>query len=407
MLGAPHDLGEPRVLRTAAILAVACLLVASSAASAAAAEVAYDIHVIVAVTGGGSFLGKEEQQALQLAEKTVNKAGGIHGKPLRFVFHDDQSNPQLAVQLATEVVALHPPVMMGSTLVATCNAIAPLVKNGPVTYCFSAGIHPPAGSFVFAAGNSTHDQAAALIRYFRLKGWTRLALITSTDATGQDADRGFDELLAQPGNSDIEVVEHPHFNPTDVSVSAQVERIKAAAPQAVIGWATGSPSATIFRGIAQAGIDVPMGTTGGNMTYAQMRQFAAFLPKALYLPASEWPVGPDGRGVLDPAVAAKQTEFYAAFADTGMKPDEGSILAWDPAAIIVDALRRLPETATAAELHGYLAHLERQAGAAGIYDFVKTPQRGLSLDNVIITRWDPAADRWNQVSQPGGLPLDP
>jgi branched-chain amino acid transport system substrate-binding protein len=213
--------------------------------------------------------------------------------------------------------------------------------------------------------------------------------------------------MAQPGNSDIRVVEHPHFNPTDVSVSAQIERIKTAAPQAIVGWATGSPSATIFRGVAQAGIDVPMGTTGGNMTYAQMRQFAAFLPKELYLPASEWPVGPDGKGSLDPAVAAKQKEFYAAFAEAGMKPDEGSILAWDPAGIIVDALRALPEGAGAAELHDRLLLLKGYAGIAGIYDFVKSPQRGLSLDNVIITRWNPAADRWDQVSKPTGIPLEP
>jgi len=394
-------------LKSIAILAVALLLAASPFHRSEAAESAYDIHVIVAITGGGSFLGKEEQQALVLAEKTVNRSGGIHGKPLRFVFHDDQSNPQLAVQLATEVVALHPAVIMGSTLVATCNAMAPLVKNGPVMYCFSAGIHPAPGSYVFTAGNSTHDQAAALIRYFRLKGWTHLALMTSTDATGQDADRGFDELMSQPGNSDIKVVEHPHFNPADVSVSAQIERIKAAGPQAIVGWATGSPSATIFRGVAQAGIDVPMGTTGGNMTYAQMRQFAAFLPKALYLPASEWPIGPEGRGGLDPAVAAKQKEFYAAFAEAGMKPDEGSILAWDPAGIVVDALRALPETATATELHDRLVQLKAYAGVAGIYDFVKSPQRGLSLDNVIITRWNPAGDRWDQVSKPTGIPLEP
>jgi branched-chain amino acid transport system substrate-binding protein len=395
------------VLRTVAIFAAACLLAVSPAGSSDAAQGAYDIHVIVAMTGGGSFLGKEEHQALLLAEKTVNQTGGIHGRKLHFVFHDDQSNPQLAVQLATEVVALHPAVMMGSTLVATCNAMAPLVKAGPVMYCFSAGIHPPPDSYVFTAGNSTRDQAAALIRYFRLKSWTRLALMTSTDATGQDADRGFEELMALPGNNDIDVVEHPHFNPADVSVSAQIERIKAAAPQAIVGWATGSPSATIFRGIAQAGIDVPMGTTGGNMTYAQMRQFAAFLPAALYLPASQWPVGPDGRGELDPAVAAKQKEFYAAFAEAGVKPDEGSILAWDPASIIVDALRALPENVTAAGLHDHLEHLEGQAGVAGVYDFVKSPQRGLSLDNVIITRWNPAADRWDQVSKPTGIPLEP
>lgn len=379
------------------------------ASPARAADETYDIQVVDDLTGGAAFLGKEEQQALQLFEKLVNRQGGIDGKQLRFVFHDDQSNPQLAVQLTNEVLALHPAVMMGSGFVATCNAMAPLVANGPVMYCFSPGVHPPAGSYVFVAGVSTVDQSAALVRYFRLKGWTRLALVTSTDATGQDADEGFAALLNQPENSGIKLVSHEHFNPTDVSISAQIENIKATDAQVLIGWATGSPSATIFRGAVQSGLTLPMGTTGGNMTYAQMQQFAAFLPKELYLPSPLWVVGsdPQPKVALDPAVAAKQKDFYASFASAGLKPDEGSILAWDPGTLVVDALKKLGSGVTAAQLKDYLGHLSGAPGINGTYDFVKYPQRGLSIDNTLVTRWDPAADRWDAVAKPTGIPLGP
>jgi branched-chain amino acid transport system substrate-binding protein len=374
--------------------------------TAYAADQTYDIQVIQSLTGGGSFLGKQEQQALQLQEKVVNQAGGIHGKKLHFVFHDDQSSPQLAVQLANDVIALNPPVLLGSTLVAACNAMSALMKNGPVMYCFSAGVHPPDGSYSFTAGASTHDQAAAMVRFFRSKGWTRLALITSSDATGQDADKGFDELLALPENKDITVVAHPHFNISDVSVSAQIETIKEANPQAVIGWSTGSPIATVFRGMIQAGLDVPVGTTGGNMTYAQMNQFAGFLPKELYLPSSLWSIGQDTALTLDEATAAKQKAFYAAYAEAGVKPDEGSVLGWDPGTIIIDALNKLPENVTAAQLHDYMIHLKGDAGINGIYDYEKSPQRGLSLENTIVTRWLPDQQRWQPVTKPTGIPLD-
>ena len=60
---------------------------------------AYDINVILPLTGGASFLGKSEQKALQLAEPIINKAGGIKGQPVHFEFYDDQSNPQTGVQL--------------------------------------------------------------------------------------------------------------------------------------------------------------------------------------------------------------------------------------------------------------------------------------------------------------------
>ena len=51
----------------------------------------YDINVILPLTGGASFLGKEEQKALQLAEPSINEAGGIQGQPVHFIFYDDQS----------------------------------------------------------------------------------------------------------------------------------------------------------------------------------------------------------------------------------------------------------------------------------------------------------------------------
>jgi branched-chain amino acid transport system substrate-binding protein len=365
----------------------------------------YDIPVIASLTGGGAFLGQEEQQAIQILEKLVNQTGGIHGRPVNFVFHDDQSSPQQSVQLANQVLAAKPIVVLGTTLVAGCNAMGPLMQNGPVMYCFSPGIHPPAGGYVFTGGVSTFDQAQALVNYFRGRGWTRLALMTSTDATGQDADKGFEQLLTRPENKGISIVAHPHFNPTDVSVSAQIEEIKAAKPQAFIGWATGAPSATIFRGAVQGGLTVPMGSTGGNMTYAQMHRFAAFLPRELYLPSSVWAVRGDPRVKLDPAVAQKQKEYFAAFAAAGAKPDEGSILGWDPATIVVDALRKLPPNATAAQLRDYLLKVKGIAGVNGVYNFDAAPQRGMTLNNIIVSVWDAKADTWKVMAAPTGVPL--
>ena len=104
----------------------------------------YDIHVILPLTGSGAFLGKGHRDSLDILAEIVNKSGGIKGRPLHFVYHDDQSSPQVAVQLANEVLADKPAVILGSSLVAMCAAIAPLMKNGPVDYCLSPAYHPQA-----------------------------------------------------------------------------------------------------------------------------------------------------------------------------------------------------------------------------------------------------------------------
>jgi|HubBroStandDraft_6_1064221.scaffolds.fasta_scaffold126511_2 branched-chain amino acid transport system substrate-binding protein len=388
-----------------AVISALLLVLPLALLGAPAPANAYDINVILPLTGGASFLGKEEQRALQLAEPSINKAGGIQGQPVHFIFYDDQSNPQTGVQLANRAVAGKPAVVLGSSLVAICNAMAPLMQNGPAMYCFSPGIHPPKGSYVFTSSVSTLDLADALVRYFRLKGWTRLAFMTSADATGQDAERGLNEVVGRPENKDITVVERAHFNTTDVSVAAQIEHIKEANPQALIAWSTGTPIATVFKGIVQAGLDVPVGTTNGNMTYAQMTQYASFLPKQLYIPAAGW-VQHEGLLTLDPAVEKAQQPFFEVFKAANAKPDIAATLAWDPTMIVIDALRHLGPDATAQQVRDYIANLKGFAGINGVYDFAKSPQRGLDVQSAIVTLWSPAHQTWELVSKPTGIPID-
>jgi branched-chain amino acid transport system substrate-binding protein len=377
-------------------------VVALPAAPAPAAE-SYVIPAVLPLSGGASFLGIGERKALELEEKAANASGGIKGRPLSFRFFDDQSSPQLGVQLSNEVIAKKPAVMIGSSLVAVCRAMAPLMQNGPVDYCLSPGIHPDKG-YVFTGGVSTTDLINGLIRYFRLKGWTKVALMVSTDATGQDAENGIRGVLGLPENKAMQLVDAEHFNTTDVSVAAQIENVKAAHPQAFIAWSTGTPIGTIFRDIKGAGLDIPIATTGGNMTYAQMKQYKDFLPRQLYIPSPQWAVR-DPK-LLQPSLVAAHEAFYRAFDAIGEKPDEAADLAWDPAQILIHTLRKLGPNATAAQAQDYITHLTNYPGLDGVFNFEKVPQRGVDVSSAIVTLWDTKAGTWQPVSKPTGIPLN-
>jgi branched-chain amino acid transport system substrate-binding protein len=397
-------MGRGSSVRWATAGALFLWAVASLVPERARAAEPYAVDVILPLTGGASFLGKAEHQALQLLEKWVNDNGGIKGRTLRLDFQDDQTSPQVAVQLANQVIAKHPAALIGSSLVAMCNAMAPLMQNGPVMYCMSPGIHPPKGSYVFTSSVSTYDLAIALIRYFRLRGWTKLAVMTSSDASGQDAERGILDAVALPENKSVQLVVRTHFNTTDVSVAAQIETVKAAQPQAFIAWSTGTPIATVFKGIIQAGLNVPVGTTDGNMTRAQMAQYAAFLPGQLYFPAGQW-VAHGSAARLDPAVKRAQDQFYDTYKSTGTPPDAAATHGWGPGNVVLGALRQLGPGVTAVQLRDYLSRLKGEPGINGLYDFEQVPQRGLSVNNAVVARWNPDKKDWETVSEPAGAPL--
>jgi branched-chain amino acid transport system substrate-binding protein len=363
----------------------------------------YTIPVVMSLTGSAAFLGKSEAQALQLVEQLVNKQGGIKGRPIHFAIEDDGSNPQNAVQLTNGVLAAKPPVMLGSTVVGTCSAMMAIVKTaGPVQYCFSPGIHPTSTSYTFSSSINTADLAIATLRYFHGKHWDKVAIITSTDASGQDAANAFTEALATRGLDGITFVAQEHFNPTDVSVSAQMARIEAAKPDAIVAWSTGTPFGTLLRGITDAGIDVPVIGGNGNLTYPQLAQYAAFIPKQMYFPSPRF----FAREQVRPGpIKDAEDQFFAAFKTIDVKPDNAHSFAWDPAMIVVDALRHTGLDATPDQVRSYIENLHSYAGINGLYDFRDGSHRGLGVNAAVIIRYDAAKGTFTGVSQAGGAPL--
>lgn len=368
----------------------------------ARAQATYEINVVLSLTGPGTFLGVAQQASLRALEGVVNREGGIRGEPVRFVFYDDQTNPQLAVQLTSEIMARRVPVVIGSSLAASCRAMAALAKEALVEYCLSPVIEPDPGSYVFSALMSGEDVIVAMIRYFRDRGWRRIALLTTTDASGQLAQDQFAEALALPENRDVTLVAKETFNPGDISVAAQFARMKAANPQALALWAPGTPFGTALRGAAQAGLHLPIMTTSANMAYAQIKQYAGFMPDDVYFQGLAYMAGSAANA---PVARDAQRRFLAAMGQPRQTPDTQSGIAWDPAMIVIDALRKLGPGATAKQLHDYLESLHGYGGICGVYDFRGGNQRGLSTQNTIVTRWDPDKQTWVAVSRFGGEPL--
>jgi branched-chain amino acid transport system substrate-binding protein len=382
------------------LVALALVLPLTSGLPASAQTTPFEINTILALTGPAAFIGSSEQKALQILEDVTNKAGGIKGRPIKFVVVDDQSNPAVSVQLVNGLIGKKIPVILGPTFTATCQADGPLIaKTGPVDYCFSPSISPAAGSFQYSATVSTRNDARALAHYYRDRGWTKVALMTTTDASGQQFEQYFDEALALPENAALKLVAREHWAGTDLNITAQAEHIKASGAQAMIGWSAGTATATLLRGLHDTGVDIPVACGNGNMIYEQLAQYAAFLPTTLLFP---------GRRslVLDPAapkpVHEIEAAYFAAFKAAGVRPNLASTLAWDPASMIVDAFKKLGTNVTADQLNDYIQHLNGWVGINGSYDYRDGSQRGIGIDGVVIDRWDAAKDDFVVVSKPGG-----
>jgi branched-chain amino acid transport system substrate-binding protein len=382
-------------------LVVFAASIALAASAASAADVApVRIPAILSLTGAGAFLGSAEARTLAVVQVYVNAHGGVRGRPVQFDVRDDQTTPQTTVQLASQLASEKVAMVIGPSSPQGCAAVQPLVeKNGPVTYCLIQSVHPAPGGFVFATGHDSKDVVAVALRYLRERNLNRVALLMGTDASGADFDRGFEAAFAQPENAAIKPVAHEHFAAADLSVAAQVSRIKAAAPDVLITWTAGTPFGTVARGAFEGGLGIPILTSGANMTLAQMEQYGSFLPKdMLFAGQIAWTPG----GVPPGPVRDAQALFVRTLKAAGYASDAGYTTVWDPALLFVDALRKLGPDVNAEQLRAYLAGVHGWVGIDGTYDFTKIPQRGLGENAGEILGWHPVEKAFVAVSKPAG-----
>jgi branched-chain amino acid transport system substrate-binding protein len=397
------NVGKPNGAGAAALLLLVAVLSASLTGwirPARAADAPLEINAILSLTGQGAYLGNEELQALRVAQDLVDKTGGIKGRNITFVVADDQTSPQVAVQLANGLIAKKVPVILGLGLSVTCKAVIPLVEaNGPLTFCFTPAVDEPPKSYVYGSSVSTGDTIAIGVRYFRERNLKRIGFITATDATGQVAEAALDAALARPENKDMRVVDREHFNVGDVSLSAVIARLKAADPQAIFGTATGPPFGALLHGMRDAGLDVPLYTNNGNATLDQMAQYHDLLPTQLCASGLlGMTPGTVGNGPIHDA----QIVYAKAFKAAGIQPSAGHNLAWDATLLTVDAFKEAGANATAAQLRDYIANVHGWTGINGVYNFRNTTQRGIGENGLAVICWNPARKDFVPVTRAGG-----
>jgi branched-chain amino acid transport system substrate-binding protein len=395
-----------RVLRAVSLTA-AVVLVAGTAVAVKAAD-PFVIPVVTPLTGGYAYAGQAMKTSLTALENQVNKEGGIKGQPLKFEYIDDASTPQTALQMTQNALggANKPQAIIGSEYAALCLAMAPFTKAKAVQYCVSPGVHPEYGADLFSASISTQGMATAMVRFMREKGWKRIATITSTDASGQDAEVQLKATAALPENvsGGVSIVDAEHFNPTDQTVSAQMAKIKAATPDVIVMWTSGQPFGTVTHAYTDAGLTIPAFTTNGNMSFTFMKQFNGFLPKNLYFPGLAYLAGANPKEAMA-STRAPIKRMYDAMKAAGAPVDFQAGVPWDPAQIVVDAYRKLGPTATYEQIRNWILSQKDYAGISGVYDFTDKgagAQRGLSSKDVLIMKWDDTKPAFMAASKMGG-----
>lgn len=349
----------------------------------------YRIGAIFSVSGPGAPIGTPERDTALMLQDAINKQGGINGHPLEIVLMDDGSEETKAVLAAKKLVeqdkvlAVIGPSLSGPTL-----AIIPALEKAgvPLVSCAAGNqITVPTKHWVFKTAQSDILAVARLVDYMKANKLDSAGLICDSNAFGRSGQEQLEKQLPAAG---IKVVAVQSFGKGDTDMTAQLTRIKAQNPAAVICWGTNPGPAIITKNMQGLGMKCPLLQSHGIADPEYLKQSGA---------AAEGVVFPAGRINIwqqlpktDPQYSVLEDfdkQFQAAYQ---RPPIHFGAHAWDAVQLLKAALEKVGDDR--AKLRDALESTKDFVGAGGIYNFSPEDHNGMTKEafamiKVVNGRW--------------------
>lgn len=355
-----------------ALCAAAFLFPVSAQAQQASGE-PIKIGAVLSVTGPAAGLGIPTRNGMLLAEKAVNAAGGIGGRPIRILLEDDASNPDNARTKTTALVHNEKvAAMLGPGQVAQIVAAGAVTDPLKIPQIVPAGLSVPVERerrCIFHLLPSQDLNARAMMEY-AVNG-------LKVKRIGMLHDSGYGNVVMnalkgiQSSYPGIEFVAVEKFEIGATDVTTQAAKVRASGPQAIMVVAT---SGTPFRAVKQVRIDLPVIAAIGSSSYEYVK---AMGDAADNIVIPEFLVGEDPLPEQKAFVDMYRKEYNAL-------PKNFEAAGWDMVQFMAAALRTAGANAKPADVCEALRRPHQ--GVLAAYDFREPDLTGMKLGSFIYSK---------------------
>lgn len=261
----------------AAVSLTALVAISGPAARAASSADPFVVGVIAPMTGPIATIGSRQVAAIQWWTDGVNAAGGIKGRKVELALCDDRGNPETAVTCARGHIDRGVALLLDVSIAGAVRAVMPLLTHGPVMIIPSPIIDPPANSYVFQTSPTDLDMTRGLARYIQENHKDRVAMIASTDATGEVAVA--DAKAAFPAAGIKMTLTRIDMQSNDASI--QLATALKDNPPVLYSAYAGGGAAAVVKSYANLGLTVPLVVSNANLTAAFLALIKNDMPPRL------------------------------------------------------------------------------------------------------------------------------
>jgi branched-chain amino acid transport system substrate-binding protein len=377
------------VMKTRIVVIVALVLCCVSSASFAGEPI--KVGAFFALSGPAANIGTPTKLVAQMAVDKINKEGGINGRPIELVIGDTESDPAKAAVIAKKFIFNDKvAAIIGPTTTAEGMSVKKIVEEAGVPTFMAVGGDPVimggnfgAYTYVFKSPQRSSTAVRKLYGYLKAKGLTKIALFTASDSFGKDGLGWLERLAPEFG---ITLAAKESFGPADTDMTAQLTKIRNAAPQAIVSWTIGPVGSIVAKNKAQLGITTPLFQCHG-LPDPKYIELAGKASEGDRMPATKLMVG-DALPGSDPQKKVI-TDFIALYRDVYKYDKEFPInthsgYAWDAISIVANAMKKAGTDPKA--LRAAIEQTTGYVGISGVYNLTAEDHNGLDVDSMVMVQ---------------------
>ena len=378
------------VMKTRIVVIVALVLCCVSSASFAGEPI--KVGAFFALSGPAANIGTPTKLVAQMAVDKINKEGGINGRPIELVIGDTESDPAKAAVIAKKFIFNDKvAAIIGPTTTAERYECQKDRRGGGGAHLHGRRRRPGdhgrrnfgAYTYVFKSPQRSSTAVRKLYGYLKTKGLTKIALFTASDSFGKDGLGWLERLAPEFG---ITLAAKESFGPADTDMTAQLTKIRNAAPQAIVSWTIGPVGSIVAKNKAQLGITTPLFQCHG-LPDPKYIELAGKASEGDRMPATKLMVG-DALPGSDPQKKVI-TDFIALYRDVYKYDKEFPInthsgYAWDAISIVANAMKKAGTDPKA--LRAAIEQTTGYVGISGVYNLTAEDHNGLDVDSMVMVQ---------------------
>jgi branched-chain amino acid transport system substrate-binding protein len=248
--------------RRAFVVGGICVTAAAGFTSAVRAQSKAQIKIgaFGPMSGNAAAQGQSIREAVEMVVNMKNAAGGVIGRPIEVVLGDDAGKPEEAAvvarrfatrdQVTLAIGSVSSPASLAAAQVFREEELPQIVVSGTAQRITTQG-----NEWVFRSAVPDRKLVGDMVDFIneRMPKLKRFGFLYVNDDFGKG---GFD-AFAEAGKYSLSITAEERYSRGDLDFTAQLTRIRASNPDALVEWSRYTEGALIHRQIKQMGWELP------------------------------------------------------------------------------------------------------------------------------------------------------